>query len=42
MQIRKVYFDGLEGVSLPIFKVKIKAAKLLSDFFLRGGVEGTK
>lgn len=37
----KAYFDGLEGVSLPIFKVKIKAAKLLSDFLLRGGVEGS-
>ena len=36
----KAYFDGLEGVSLPFFKVKIKAAKLLSDFLLRGGVEG--
>jgi type I restriction enzyme R subunit len=33
----KAYFDGLEGVSLPIFKVKIKAAKLLSDFLLREG-----
>lgn len=32
----KAYFDCLEGVSLPIFKVKIKAAKLLSDFLLRG------
>ena len=37
----KAYFDGLEGVSLPIFKVKIKAAKLLSDFLLRGGVGGS-
>lgn len=37
----KAYFDGLEGVSIPIFKVKIKAAKLLSDFLLRGGVEGS-
>lgn len=37
----KAYFDGLEGVSLPIFKVKIKAAKLLSDFLLQGGVEGS-
>ncbi|MCE0991411.1 HsdR family type I site-specific deoxyribonuclease [Pseudomonas putida] len=37
----KAYFDGLEGVSLPIFKVKIKAAKLLSDFLLRSGVEGS-
>ncbi len=32
----KVYFDGLEGNSLPIFKVRIKAARLLSDFLLRG------
>lgn len=37
----KAYFDGHEGVSLPIFKVKIKVAKLLSDFLLRGGVEGS-
>jgi type I restriction enzyme R subunit len=35
----KAYFDGLEGVSLPIFRVKIKAAKLLSDFLLGGGLE---
>jgi type I restriction enzyme R subunit len=32
----KAYFDGLEGNSLQIFKVRIKAAKLLSDFLLRG------
>ncbi len=37
----KAYFDGLEGVSLQIFTVKIKAAKLLSDFLLRCGVEGS-
>lgn len=37
----KAYFDDLEGNPLPIFKVKIKAAKLLSDFLLRGGVEGS-
>lgn len=37
----KAYFDGLEGVSLPIFKVKIKAANLLSKFLLRGRVEGS-
>jgi type I restriction enzyme R subunit len=37
----KAYFDGLEGNSLPIFKVKIKAAKLLSDFLLRGGGQGS-
>lgn len=30
----KAYFDGLEGASLPIFMVKIKAAKLLSNFLL--------
>lgn len=35
----KAYFDALEGNPLPIFKVKIKAAKLLRDFLLRGGVE---
>jgi type I restriction enzyme, R subunit len=37
----KAYFDALEGNPLPIFKVKIKAAKLLSDFLLRGRVEGS-
>ncbi len=37
----KAYFDAVEGNPLPIFKVKIKAAKLLSDFLLRGGVEGS-
>ena len=36
----KTYFDGLEGESLPIFKVKIKAARLLSDFLIRGDIEG--
>lgn len=36
----KAYFDGLEGNSLPIFMVNIKAAKLLSNFLLRGGVQG--
>lgn len=35
----KAYFDGLEGKSLPMFKVNIKSAKLLSDFLLRGGTE---
>jgi type I restriction enzyme R subunit len=38
----KAYFDGLEGNSLPIFKVRIKAARLLSDFLLRGAVEGSE
>jgi len=37
----KAYFDGLAGTSLPIFMVNIKAAKLLSDFLLRGGVQGS-
>jgi type I restriction enzyme R subunit len=37
----KAYFDGLEGNSLPIFKVRIKAARLLSDFLLRGAVDGS-
>ena len=31
----KAYFEGLEGVTLPMFRVNIKAAKLLSDFLLR-------
>jgi type I restriction enzyme, R subunit len=38
----KAYFDGLEGNSLPIFKVRIKAARLLSDFLLRGAAEGSE
>lgn len=32
----KAFFDAIEGKPLPIFKLKIKAAKLLSDFLLRG------
>ena len=35
----KVYFEGLEGKALPMFRVNIKAAKLLSDFLLRGGID---
>lgn len=35
----KAYFDGLEGKSLPMFKVNIKSAKLLSEFLLRGGTD---
>ena len=31
----KAYFEGLEGKSLPMFRVNIKAAKLLSDFLVR-------
>lgn len=32
----KAYFDRIEGKPLPIFKVKIRAAKALSDFLVRG------
>ena len=38
-QKAKAYFEGVEGKPLPMFKVNIKAAKLLSDFLRRGGVE---
>jgi type I restriction enzyme R subunit len=36
-QKAKAYFDAREGNSLPIFKVRIRVAKLLSDFLLRDG-----
>lgn len=35
-QRAKAYFEGLEGKPLPMFRVHIKAAKLLSDFLLPG------
>lgn len=35
LQKAKNYFDSLEGHSLPIFKIKIKAAKKLKDLLLR-------
>lgn len=35
----KAYFEGLEGKSLPMFRVNIKTSNLLSDFLLRGGIE---
>ncbi len=35
-QRAKAYFDRIEGKSLPMFKVNIKAAKFLSDFLIRG------
>ncbi|MDP3439045.1 MAG: hypothetical protein Q8R95_05555, partial [Azonexus sp.] len=38
-QKAKAYFEGMEGKALPMFRVNIKAAKLLSDFLLRGGIE---
>lgn len=31
----KAHFDSIEGASLPMFRVNIKAAKLLKDFLLR-------
>ena len=36
----KAYFEILEGNSLPIYKVKIKASNLLKEFLLQGGVQG--
>lgn len=41
-QKAKAYFEGLEGKTLPMFRVNIKAAKLLTDFILRGGIEVEK
>lgn len=38
-QKAKAYFDGVEGETLSKSQVKMKAAKLLSDFLLQGGVE---
>lgn len=35
-QRAKAYFDRIEGKSLPMFRVNIKAAKFLSDFLIRG------
>ncbi len=35
-QRAKAYFEHVEGRSLPMFRVNIKAAKLLSDFLIRG------
>ncbi len=38
-QKAKAYFEDLEGTTLPMSRVNIKAAKLLSDFLLRGDIE---
>ncbi|WP_260433478.1 type I restriction endonuclease subunit R, EcoR124 family [Burkholderia cepacia] len=38
-QKAKAYFEGLEGKSLPMFRVNIKAAKLLYNFLLQGGID---
>ncbi|WP_175996520.1 type I restriction endonuclease subunit R [Burkholderia stabilis] len=35
-QRAKAYFEHIEGKPLPMFRVNIKAAKLLSDFLIRG------
>lgn len=35
-QKAKAYFESVEGKPLPMFRVNIKAAKLLSDFLIRG------
>lgn len=32
----KAYFDQVEGKPLPMFKIKIRAAKVLTDFLVRG------
>lgn len=32
----KAYFDHIEGKPLPMFKIKIRAAKVLTDFLVRG------
>lgn len=39
-QRAKAYFEGLEGASLPMFRVIIKASNLLREFVLRGGLKG--
>lgn len=35
----KVHFEGVEGVSIPPFKVNVKAADLLKRFVLEGGFD---
>ena len=37
-QKAKAYFESLEGTTLPMFRVNIKAAKLLNNFLLRGEI----
>ena len=37
-QKAKAYFDGLEGKALPMLRVNIKAANLLKNFLLPGGL----
>lgn len=40
-QKAKVYFEGLEGKELPLFRVNIRSAKLLQDFIIRGELLST-
>jgi type I restriction enzyme R subunit len=35
----KVYFENLEGESIPAFHLSIKIDKLLKDFILSGGFD---
>ena len=37
-QKAKTYFEGLESKALPLFRVNIRAAKLLQDFIIQGGI----
>ena len=38
-QKAKMYFEGLEGTELPLFRVNIRTAKSLQDFIIRGGLD---
>jgi type I restriction enzyme R subunit len=38
-QAAKAYFEGLEGISLPMPRVNMKTDKLLKDFILQIGIE---
>lgn len=38
-QKAKAYFEGLEGTTLSMSRVNIKASNLLRDFLIRGGIE---
>ena len=36
-QKAKAYFEGMEGATLPMFRVNARADKLLQDFIVQGG-----
>jgi type I restriction enzyme R subunit len=36
-QKAKTYFEGLESKARPLFRVNIRAAKLLQDFIIQAG-----